>query len=157
MKVLFDQAVGAIKPMHATNNGPVVLLRDVENGTLHPFNNNLQAFKDAGIPYARTHDTTFYHRFGLEHTVDVYYVFPDFDADPTDPNNYDFACTDQYVQGCYLANTEVFYRLGHRIEHEIKKYGTLPPKDFQKWAVICEHIIRHHTEGWANGFHLPMT
>ena len=52
MKVLFDQACGAIKPMHATNNGPVVLLRDVENGTLHPFNNNLQAFKDAGVPYA---------------------------------------------------------------------------------------------------------
>ena len=157
MKVLFDQAVGAVKPMHATNNGPVVLLRDVENGTLHPFNNNLQAFKDAGVPYARTHDTTFYHRFGLEHTVDVYYVFPDFDADPTDPNNYDFACTDQYVQGCYLANTEVFYRLGHRIEHEIKKYGSLPPKDFQKWAVICEHIIRHYTEGWADGFHFRMT
>ena len=157
MKVNFEKTCSKVKPMHATNNGPVVLLRDVEMGTLHPFNNNLQAFKDAGIPYARTHDTTFYHRFGLEHTVDVYYVFPNFDADPTDPNNYDFACTDQYVQGCYLANTEVFYRLGHRIEHEIKKYGTLPPKDFQKWAVICEHIIRHYTEGWADGFHFNMT
>ena len=157
MKVNFEKTCSKVKPMHATNNGPVVLLRDVEMGTLHPFNNNLQAFKDAGIPYARTHDTTFYHRFGLEHTVDVYYVFPNFDADPTDPNNYDFACTDQYVQGCYLANTEVFYRLGHRIEHEIKKYGTLPPKDFKKWAIICEHIIRHYTEGWADGFHFNMT
>jgi len=157
MKVNFEKACSKVKPMHATNNGPVVLLRDVEMGTLHPFNNNLQAFKDAGIPYARTHDTAFYHRFGLEHTVDVYYVFPNFDADPTDPNNYDFACTDQYVQGCYLANTEVFYRLGHRIEHEIKKYGTLPPKDFKKWAIICEHIIRHYTEGWADGFHFNMT
>ena len=42
------------------------------------------------------------------------------------------------------AGTKVFYRLGHRIEHEVKKYGTLPPKDFKKWAVICEHIIRHY-------------
>ena len=25
------------------------------------------------------------------------------------------------------------------------------PKDFQKWAVICEHIIRHCNEGWADG------
>ena len=27
------------------------------------------------------------------------------------------------------------------------------PKDFQKWAEICEHIIRHYNEGWANGFY----
>jgi hypothetical protein len=156
MRVDFNNNVGKMKPMHATNNGPVVLLADVENGTPHPFNNNLNEFKNAGIPYARTHDTSFYHRFGMEHTVDVYYLFPDFDADPYDPENYDFACTDQYIQGCVMANTEVFYRLGHRIEHEIKKYGIHPPKDFKKWAVICEHIIRHYTEGWANGFKFKM-
>ena len=33
-----------------------------------------------------------------------------------------------------------------------KKYGTLPPRDFAKWARICEHIIRHYNEGWADGF-----
>ena len=49
--------------------------------------------------------------------------------------------------------TKVFYRLGSKIEHTSKKYGTLPPPDFQKWAEICEHIIRHYTEGWANGYH----
>ena len=156
LKVDFNKTLGAVKPMHATNNGPSVQLKDVENGTLHPFNNNLYEFKNAGIPYARTHDSSFYHRYGQEHTVDVYYIFPNFDADPYDPKNYDFALTDQYVQGCYLANTEVFYRLGHRIEHEIKKYGIHPPKDFQKWAVICEHIIRHYTEGWADGFKFKM-
>ena len=46
--------------------------------------------------------------------------------------------------------------MGQTIEHQIKKYGTLPPKDFKKWAVICEHIIRHYTEGWADGFNLDM-
>lgn len=148
----FKKSAGVVKPMHATNNGPVVPLRAIKTHTLHPFNNNLEEFKNAGIPYARTHDASFYHRYGQEHTIDVYYIFPDFEADPTDYKNYDFTCTDQYVQGCALANTEVFYRLGHRIEHEMKKYGTLPPKDFHKWAVICEHIIRHYTEGWANGF-----
>ena len=30
------------------------------------------------------------------------------------------------------------------------------PKDFKKWAVICEHIIRHYTEGWADGFFYDM-
>jgi hypothetical protein len=56
-----------------------------------------------------------------------------------------------------MAGVEVFYRLGHRIEHEVKKYGVNPPKDFKKWAIICEHIIRHYTEGWANGFKYKMT
>ncbi len=156
LKVNFEKTLGAIKPMHAVNNGPAVQLKTLEEGKLHPFNNNLYEFKAAGIPYARTHDASFYHRYGQEHTIDVYYIFPNFDADPTDPSNYDFACTDQYVQGCYLADTEVFYRLGHRIEHEVKKYGINPPKDFQKWAVICEHIIRHYTEGWADGFNFKM-
>ncbi|MBR6633999.1 MAG: hypothetical protein IKL41_00020, partial [Clostridia bacterium] len=39
---------------------------------------------------------------------------------------------------------------------QIKKHGTLPPKDFKKWAVICEHIIRHYNEGWADGYELDM-
>lgn len=26
--------------------------------------------------------------------------------------------------------------------------------DFQKWAVVCEHIVRHYNEGWADGYHL---
>ena len=160
MKVNFQTAMGAVKPMHATNNGPVVPFKNAERTeirTLHPFNSNLNEFKAAGIPYARTHDASFYHRWGQEHVIDVYYLFPNFDADPDNPSNYDFTCTDAYVCGCAMAGTEVFYRLGHRIEHEIKKYGIVPPKDFKKWAIICEHIIRHYTEGWADGFHYKMT
>jgi hypothetical protein len=41
--------------------------------------------------------------------------------------------------------------LGCNIEH-YEKCGTIPPKDNLKWAKICEHIIRHYTEGWADGF-----
>ena len=33
-----------------------------------------------------------------------------------------------------------------------KKKGTIPPKDTLKWARICEHIMLHYNEGWANGF-----
>ncbi len=47
------------------------------------------------------------------------------------------------------AGTKTFFRLGQTIEHQIKKHGTIPPRDFKKWAVICEHIIRHYTEGWV--------
>ena len=54
------------------------------------------------------------------------------------------------------AGTKTFFRLGQSIEHEIKKHYTLPPKDFGKWARVCEHIIRHYTEGWADGYQLDM-
>ena len=155
LNVNFAEAKGRIKPMHATNNGPSCEVGSTHLGWHNPppnvKNGNLEEFRAAGIPYARTHDSSFYAKYGLEHTVDVAFIFPNFDADPYDPNSYDFACTDHYMDMIEAAGTKVFYRLGHRIEHEIKKYGTLPPKDFHKWAVICEHIIRHYTEGWADG------
>lgn len=85
--------------------------------------------------------------------MDIYAVFPDFDADVNDPTAYDFACTDAYIKTTLDAGTKIFYRLGSKIEHWVKKYNTLPPKDFRKWAQICEHIIMHYNEGWANGYH----
>ncbi len=150
----FNEKTGKIKPMHAVNNGPVCRVGATNQGWND--SNNLKAYAAAGLPYARTHDASFCSRYGLEHTVDVAAIFPRFEADVNDPASYDFVCTDNYMQMIEMAGTKVFYRLGHRIEHEVKKYGTLPPKDFQKWAEICEHIIRHYTEGWADGFHMDI-
>ncbi len=141
----FSSIVGKIKPMHAVNNGPNVSRGDQTRG-------NQELFREARIPYARNHDASFHASYGGEHTVDVHLIFPDFDADVNDPASYDFACTDKYLAECIEFGAEPFYRLGSKIEHGIKKYGTLPPKDFKKWAQICEHIIAHYTEGWANGF-----
>ena len=59
--------------------------------------------------------------------------------------------TDMYIGDIISVGCEPFYRLGATIEH-LKRVGTLPPKDFHKWARICEHIIRHYNEGWADGF-----
>lgn len=139
---------GKIKPMHGVNNGPV-----------HSFApdhriSNLDAYRAAGIPYARTHDASFDANYGGAHTVDIHGIFPNFDADPYDPASYDFPVTDYYLKTIAAGGAEVFYRLGAKIEHEIKKYDTLPPKDFHKWAVICEHIIRHYNEGWCDGMHM---
>jgi hypothetical protein len=53
------------------------------------------------------------------------------------------------------AKVEPYFRLGVTIEnaHMVKAYRIFPPKDPAKWARICEHVIRHYNEGWANGFH----
>ncbi|MBQ8356642.1 MAG: hypothetical protein IJX39_02420 [Clostridia bacterium] len=154
ISVNFNEKVGKIKPMHAVNNGPVCKVGEQFQGWND--SSNLGAYAAAGIPYARTHDAAFYDMYGGEHTVDVGAIFTDFDADPEDPASYDFVCTDNYMQMIEMAGTKVFYRLGNKIEHTVKKFGTLPPKDFKKWAVICEHIIRHYTEGWGNGFHMDI-
>lgn len=139
----FSEIKGKIKPIHSVNNGPVGNQWGTGNGEL---------FKEAGIPYARNHDASLASSYGGEHAVDVSNIFPDFDADETKEENYDFFLTDVTVKKCIDAGVKVFYRLGQKIEHAPKKYGVNPPKDFKKWAVICEHIIRHYTEGWADGF-----
>ncbi len=148
ISVDFSAGTGKIKPMHAINNGPVYGFADDQRVT------NIDAFREAGFPYARTHDAAFFSTYGGEHTVDITAIFPNFDADPYREESYDFACTDQYLKEIDLAGVKVFYRLGQKIEHYIKKFGTVPPKDFHKWAVICEHIIRHYNYGWANGLHM---
>ncbi len=145
MKVNYNNKIASIKPMNAVNNGPVYTKNADQNS------GNLADYKAANIPFARTHDASFFSRYGGEHTVDVHLIFRDFDADPNDPASYDFTLTDEYMETIMAADTKVFYRLGSKIEHESKHYGILPPKDFQKWAVICEHIIAHMNEGWADG------
>ena len=148
ISVDFGARCGAIKPMHAVNNGPAYKFAVDQRIS------NLESYRAAGIPFARTHDAAFYSTYGGEHTVDIHAIFPNFDADPEDPASYDFQLTDEYLRVIELAGTKVFYRLGSKIEHWSKKYGTLPPKDFKKWAVICEHIIRHYNEGWADGYEM---
>ena len=134
----FNSEIGKIKPMHAVNNGPVYKYAPDQRIT------NVDSYREAGIPYARTHDAAFYEDYGGEHIVDVHAIFPNFESDPYAPDSYDFELTDDYLKMIEMAGTKVFYRLGSKIEHWPKKYGTLPPKDFKKWAVICEHIIRHY-------------
>ncbi len=146
----FAKTAGAVKPMHSVNNGPVYKFAADQRIT------NIDHFRAAGIPYARTHDAAFYSTYGGEHIVDVNFIFTDWSRDPSDPDSYDFALTDEYLRMIEAGNTKVFYRLGSKIEHWSKKYNTLPPVDFQKWAEVCEHIIRHYTEGWANGYKMDI-
>ena len=137
----FSKNIGTIRPLHGVNNGPL---------TYGFVLNTSQYFKEAGIPYSRLHDTEY--PYGSGHFVDVPCIFKDFDRDPADPSSYDFALTDLYIQAICDCGTQVFYRLGVSIEHAPLKRNVYAPKDAQKWARICEGIIRHYNEGWANGF-----
>lgn len=149
-KLRFDtvKTVGDFKPMNAVNNGPVHSRHHNDQ-----YRDNLELYRAAKIPFARNHDAAFFNGYGGQYSVDITAIFNDFDADVNDPAAYDFACTDEYIAVTLEAGTETFYRLGEKIEHEILKHHIHPPKDYQKWAQICEHIIRHYNEGWADGYH----
>ena len=141
-----SNVVGAIKPMNAVNNGPFYSRGD-------QVRDNFDQYRHCNIPYARTHDSSLASGYGGEHTVDISAIFPDFSKNVNDPASYDFRITDGYLRIIQKAGTKVFFRLGQRIEHQVKKYNIYPPKDYKKWAQICEHIILHYNEGWADGFH----
>ena len=139
------RTLGPIRPMNAVNNGPAAP-NDADFVRC-----NFHSYKAARIPYARIHDSNHCVVYGAPHTVDVTAIFPDFDADVDDPASYDFEMTDKYLGTIVAAGTEVFFRLGQSIRVFGKKDDIMPPKDNGKWASICEHIVRHYTEGWANG------
>jgi len=140
INVDWNNTIGKIKELHGVNNSPVV------------HNKLMPEFHEAGIPYVRTHDT--YGRFGGNVYIDIPNIFRNFDANPDDPTSYDFAFTDEYLKSVVKSGSKIFYRLGVTIEnyHKIKAYNIYPPKDNLKWAKICAGIIRHYTQGWANGF-----
>ena len=135
-----NEIVGKIKPMHCINNAP-------------SFNDEVlfETLTEAGIPYSRLHDTFELH---YDRLVDAPNVFPDFEADENDPASYDFAFTDVFMKNLFNAGVKPFYRLGVSIENyrAIKPYHIYPPKDYEKWARVCERIIMHYNEGWADGF-----
>ena len=142
IKYDFSNTNGRIKPLHGVNNAPYSVMNEALP---------TEFMKGAGIPYSRLHDAM--GPYGGSHYVDVPNVFPDFDADPEKEENYDFTLTDYYIESIVKGGCEIFYRLGITIDWARKKYRTFPPKDNLKWAKICEGIIRHYNEGWADGFH----
>jgi hypothetical protein len=125
--------------MNAGNNGPIDPV--------------MESYEALRVPYARTHDTALGMEYG-GHCIDINQVFPDWGANVNSPKSYDFTNSDVVLLDMQKAGTKPFYRLGQSIEHQTKKYGIYPPVDYKKWAKICEHIIRHYNEGWADGYHM---
>ncbi len=142
LKVDFKRSNGKIKTMHAVGQPPWIGL---DGQYLH-------YLTEAHIPYARLHDMG--GPYGGFIYVDVPNIFRDFNADEADPESYDFTYTDILITKLVESGCMPYYRLGVTIENNahIRSYRIDPPSDYNKWARICEHIVRHYREGWANGF-----
>ncbi len=138
----FNKVCGKIKPMNGVGQPPFY-------GKDFSYVNFL---KQANIPYSRLHDVG--GPFGRNLFVDIPNIFRDFSADPNSPDSYDFSFTDLLIASLIENNVEPVFRLGVSIENyvSVKAYRVFPPEDFKKWATVCEHIIKHYNEGWANGY-----
>ena len=157
LKFDLSKKLGKFKLLNATNGGPWTEFPWSSRPKSAEDWSNFLDYEAAKIPYSRNHDSNICGlTYGGPYVHDVSVLFPNFNADENDPASYDFPCTDKNVLDTLEAGTKTFFRLGESIEQQVKKHATIPPKDFHKWARICEHIIRHYTEGWADGLALDM-
>ena len=137
IKVDFTKRSGKVKPLHCINGGP-----RSGGGLRYDFT---EEFAEIGIPCVRTDLSR--DECGRGKYVDVSTIFPDPDADETSEESYDFRSTDLYLASIKNAGAQILYRLGESAAHSL-------PRDAEKWARICEHIVMHYNEGWASGFKL---
>ena len=137
VNVDFGVPVGVVKPMHGMCNGPKSYGADIS-----------ELFRDIGVPSVRFDctDTAI-----SACAVDISRIFKDADADPYDPENYDFAVTDEYVEAALLTGAKVLLRLGEsRDPFSGKTFARRIDKEIL--SRVCVNIIRHYNDRWANGF-----
>ncbi|WP_460579437.1 GH39 family glycosyl hydrolase [Humibacter ginsengisoli] len=78
-------------------------------------------------------------------------LFPDWNADPSDPNSYNFAATDHWVNAVHSIGADVLFNFASAIPS-----NKLPAMDVEKYGRVVEHIVRHYADGWANGPEKPI-
>ncbi len=134
IKIDFDNVVNEMKPVH--NIGRM--------SEYEPDSEMNSFYTEANMTSCRTHDIN---------QTDIHRIFPDFSKDVNDESAYNFEESDKVLAAIIDAGMEPFFRFGISWSDPEKSREHLqPPEDFDKWAQICEHIILHYNEGWADGF-----
>lgn len=134
IRIDFDNIVDKIRPVHNVGRMPEYKLDSEIN----------KCFTEANMTMCRTHDIN---------CTDIHNIFPDFSKDVNDESAYCFEESDKVLAAIVDTGMTPFFRLGISYSNAQKDHELLlPPADYTKWAQICEHIIRHYNEGWANGF-----
>ena len=145
VRIDFDKKCGKIKPLHCINGGP-------RSGGYNLSFDFTEEFLEIGIPMVRTSGSA--GEYGLNQFVNIHCIFPDFNADEELEESYNFLPTDLYLSSIRNCGADILFRLGESREPYSRKLYARSPIDKEKWARICEHIVMHYNEGWANGFKL---
>lgn len=138
IKVDFSKPIGVIRHLHDIHSGPLAWRGAIDLSSY---------YSDLGIKFIRLHDSPWVYK----DMVDIDYIFPRFEADVDNPDNYVFEQSDEYIGKMKAGGFEMIYRLGYSADVSAKH--NVPPSDFGKWASVCANIARHYNDGWANGYH----
>jgi hypothetical protein len=143
LSVDFAQPAKPLRPLHGINKGTLSAggLIDVT-----------APLRELAPPHIRLHDC----HWPNPDVVDIHTVFPNPAADPDRAESYDFRLTDEYLAAALRTGAELVYRLGESIEHTTVRRFVHPPADPTHWARIALGIVRHYTDGWANGYRYPI-
>jgi xylan 1,4-beta-xylosidase len=125
----------------------------VNLGPLHTqpgFSNLTAQYRALRIDLIRTHD--FFGPTDIDsHPKDRGHdqvIFPNWNADPSREESYQFGPSDRMVKGIVDAGAQVYFRLGRSFSA-----NPTPPPDFDKFAEVAKHVAMHYNSGWANGHH----
>ena len=140
IRIEATKPIGTLRGLHGVNNGPLNFGELVDLTS---------AYREAGVPCIRLHDC----EWPDGDIVDIHTIFPDLAQLADRPESYRFAKTDAYLHAAMQTGAKIVYRLGESIETTRRKHHVSPPPDPDQWAAVCLGIIRHYTQGWANGHH----
>ena len=143
ISVDFSKKEGKIKALTGLNFGSVFSA----SGTQLDF---AKALAETSLPVVRVSDTA--SPYGKNQYVDIHCLFPDFSADEQLPESYNFTETDKYLSKIKETGADIIFRLGESLDPYTRKLFVKSPSDVSKWARVCEHIILHYNEGFAEGY-----
>lgn len=156
------KVTGHIRPLEGVNGGPAPVMAGLPSLE--------KQYRQTLVDIVRTHDymgpteidsqfdfdnqtlawliPNATQRRGVVEAGNAATIFPDWNADPENPQSYRFGPTDKAIAAILVSGAEVYYRIG-------RSFGarTNPPPDFDKFAEVVKHVEMHYNQGWDNGFH----
>ncbi len=123
--------LGTIRPLLGVNLGPLPQ-GDAGNADL------TELYRQYGVTQIRTHD--FYG------PLDMATLYPDQNADPTDPASYDFEASDRFFAAILAGGFEPYLRLGDSY-NSVEGYPKADPRapaNPRNWVRAAVEVVRHY-------------
>jgi len=134
--ITINGATGSvIRPLLGVNDGPLPVGNEPNNADL------TAAYRQIGVNLIRTHD--YYN------ALDMSLMYPDRTADPSRPQSYNFAQSDQAWKSITGGGFEPYFRLGDSYSDSV------PPANAAEranWVKAAVEVLRHYRLGKWNGF-----
>ena len=138
IKVDPTKTLGKFKDLRGVNCGPLSPRAWDKKISL----NLTDKYLDLDLRIIRFHDL--YPFDELDH------IFPNPNADPKNPESYNFAELDKHITAALRVADILIFRIGYDWHDPPKNNPHIP---LGKLAEVVKHIVLHYTKGWANGYH----